>query len=143
MKNEFPDNYLKKQFQKILGAIEIISNILSINNQLEIKLHVEKEREKEVEEEEAAKDEAEDDDKPKIEEIEEGEEGAEKTEKKVEKEKYTELEELNKVNKRVKCIRWLVLKLVYSHIRVKKAIFKKNLYRKVRKHPYKKKVSML
>ena len=42
MKNEFPDNYLKKQFQKILGAIEIISNILSINNQLEIKLHVEK-----------------------------------------------------------------------------------------------------
>ena len=42
MKNEFPDNYLKKQFQKILSAIKIISNILSINNQLEIKLHVEK-----------------------------------------------------------------------------------------------------
>jgi len=59
-----------------------------------IKLHVEKEREVEAADEEV-KDEEEDSDKPKIEEIDENEEKKE-DKKETQKEKYTELEELNK-----------------------------------------------
>merc|ERR1712127_260521 len=57
-----------------------------------IKLHVEKEREVETAADEEVKDEEEDSDKPKIEEIEEKKE----EKKEAVKEKYTELEELNK-----------------------------------------------
>merc|ERR1712127_880173 len=60
-----------------------------------IKLHVEKEREVETAADEEVKDEEEDSDKPKIEEIDENEEKKEEKKEAV-KEKYTELEELNK-----------------------------------------------
>merc|ERR1712003_506955 len=60
-----------------------------------IKLHVEKEREVETAADEEVKDDDEDSDKPKIEEIDENEEKKEDKKEAV-KEKYTELEELNK-----------------------------------------------
>merc|ERR1719428_759318 len=60
-----------------------------------IKLHVEKEREVETAADEEVKDDDEDSDKPKIEEIDESEEKKEDKKEAV-KEKYTELEELNK-----------------------------------------------